>query len=159
MDSEITFTSDGLRLAGSLHVPDSRGPDQRLPALIVLHGFIGAKDNSYSEVVSRLMESWGYVVLRIDFRGCGKSEGTRGYVLCHDQVADTRNAMTWLAQRPEVDPARIAVLGHSFGAAIAAYTASTDTRFAAAIISFGWGHGERKFRGQHPRASNSCDGV
>ncbi len=150
MDSEITFTSDGLTLAGSLHVPDGRAADQKLPAVIVLHGFIGAKDNSYSEVVSRLMESWGYVVLRIDFRGCGKSEGKRGYVLCHDQVADTRNAMTWLAERPEVDPARIAVLGHSFGAAIAAYTASTDTRFAAAIISCGWGHGERKFRGQHP---------
>lgn len=140
MDSDITFTSDGLTLAGSLHVPDTRAPDQKLPAVIVLHGFIGAKDNSYSEVVSRLMESWGYVVLRIDFRGCGKSEGQRGYVLCHDQVADTRNAMTWLAQRPEVDPARIAVLGHSFGAAIAAYTASTDTRFAAAVISCGWGN-------------------
>lgn len=156
MDTPVSFGSDGLSLAGNLHVPAgvegprASGATGPRPAFIVLHGFAGSKDKSHAEMMARLLEGWGYVALRFDFRGCGMSEGRRGYILCHDQVADTRNACTWLAQRPEVDPKRIAVIGHSFGAAVATFTASVDTRFAACISSCGWGHGERKFRGQHP---------
>ena len=69
---------------------------------------------------------------------------------CFDQVADAKNALTFLAQRDEVDPARIGVIGHSFGAAVAVYAAGVDGRFACVISSCGWGNGERKFRGQHP---------
>jgi pimeloyl-ACP methyl ester carboxylesterase len=97
---------------------------------------------------------WGYAALRFDFRGCGDSGGQKGYVLCMDQVADTRNALTWLAQRPEIDDKRIAVMGHSFGAAVAIHTGGTDERVAAVVSSCGWGNGERKFRGQHPGAEN-----
>lgn len=149
MDTPVTFLSDGIELAGDLHIPDGHEPGQRLPAFIVLHGFIGSKDKSHAELMARLLEGWGYAALRIDFRGCGKSGGKRGYVLCHDQVADTKNALTWLAQRPEIDPARIAVIGHSFGAAVATYAGAVDQRFAAVVSSCGWGHGERKFQGQH----------
>ena len=93
---------------------------------------------------------FGYAALRFDMRGCGDSGGRRGYVLCMDQVADTRNALTWLAGQPEINPDRIGVIGHSFGAAVSVYTAGVDERVAAVISSCGWGHGERKFRGQHP---------
>jgi alpha/beta superfamily hydrolase len=152
MDTPVTFTSDGLTLAGDLHIPDSHRPGERLPAFIVLHGFIGSKDKSHAELMARMLEGFGYAVLRFDFRGCGKSEGKRGYVLCHDQVADAKNALNWLSERPEVDPRRIAVIGHSFGAAVACYAGAVDQRFAAVVSSCGWGHGERKFRGQHPGA-------
>ncbi|HVY58832.1 MAG TPA: alpha/beta fold hydrolase [Xanthobacteraceae bacterium] len=149
MQTAVSIPSDGLKLSGVLHVPDGRA-SERLPAFLVLHGFIGSKDESHAEIQARMLEDFGYAALRFDFRGCGDSEGRRGYVLCMDQVADTRNALTWLAQRPEIDPARIGVIGHSFGAAVAVYTAGTDERVAAVISSCGWGHGERKFRGQHP---------
>jgi pimeloyl-ACP methyl ester carboxylesterase len=52
--------------------------------------------------------------------------------------------------RPEVEPRRIAVLGTSFGGAIATYAAGIDERFAAVISVCGWSDGERKLRGQHP---------
>jgi pimeloyl-ACP methyl ester carboxylesterase len=133
-----------------LHVPDGRASGERLPAFLVLHGFMGSKDESQAEIQARMLEGFGYAALRFDMRGCGDSGGTRGFVLCLDQVADTRNALSWLAQRSEIDPDRIAVIGHSFGAAVAVYAAATDERFAAVISSCGWGHGERKFRGQHP---------
>jgi uncharacterized protein len=150
MDGAVTFTSDGISLAGNLHLPKGRAEGRRLPAFVVLHGFAGSKDNSHAELMARLLESWGYAALRFDFRGCGMSEGRRGHILCFDQVADTKNALNWLVTRPEVDPARIGVIGHSFGAAVATYAAAVDERFAACISSCGWGHGERKFRGQHP---------
>jgi pimeloyl-ACP methyl ester carboxylesterase len=42
------------------------------------------------------------------------------------------------------------MVGSSFGAAVAVYCGGVDKRVAAVISSGGWGHGERKFRGQHP---------
>jgi pimeloyl-ACP methyl ester carboxylesterase len=150
MEYSLSFMSDGLRLSGVLHVPAKRRDGERLPTFIVLHGFVGTKDESHAELQARMLEDMGYCAFRIDMRGCGQSEGARAEVRCFDQVADTKNAFTFIAGREEVDPARIGVIGHSFGAAVAVYTAGIDERFACVISSCGWGDGERKFRGQHP---------
>jgi len=99
--------------------------------------------------VTRMFTSLGYVALRFDMRGCGESEGERGRVICLEQVDDTKSACDFLAAAGYVDPGRIAVFGHSFGAAVAVYAAGTDPRIAACISSGGWGHGEKKFRKQH----------
>ena len=148
MQETLTFDSDGLKLSAVLHVPDGQGGEP-LPAFVVLHGFVGSKDESHAQIQAQMLEDFGYAALRFDFRCCGESEGERGQVRCFDQVADAKNALTFLSRRPEVDPARIGVIGHSFGAAVAVYAAGVDDRFACCISSCGWGHGERKFRGQH----------
>jgi dipeptidyl aminopeptidase/acylaminoacyl peptidase len=150
MQEKLIFKSDGLKLSGVLHLPDKRRADTRLPAFLVLHGFVGSKDESHAEIQAQMLEELGYAAFRFDMRCCGESEGERGQVRCFDQVADTKNALTFIAARPEIDPKRIGVIGHSFGAAVAVYTAGVDDRVACAISSCGWGHGERKFRGQHP---------
>jgi alpha-beta hydrolase superfamily lysophospholipase len=150
MQERLSFLSDGLKLSAVLHVPEGRKPGQRLPAFVVLHGFVGSKDESHAEIQARMVEEMGYAALRFDFRCCGESEGERAQVRCFDQVTDAKNALTFLASREEVDPGRIGVVGHSFGAAVAVYAAGIDERFACVISSCGWGHGERKFRGQHP---------
>jgi uncharacterized protein len=111
---------------------------------------VGSKDESHAEIQARMLEDMGYAALRFDFRCCGESEGERAQVRCFDQVADAKNALTVLAEREEIDPQRIGLIGHSFGAAVAVYTAGVDSRVACVISSCGWGHGERKFRGQHP---------
>jgi pimeloyl-ACP methyl ester carboxylesterase len=150
MEEKITFQSDGLKLAGILHTPDDLRSNERRPAFIALHGFGGNKDGQGQSVVAKQFTQWGYVTMRIDFRGCGESEGEHGRILCLDQVADTSNALTYLAGRRDVDPHRIALVGSSFGAAVAIYTGGADPRVAAVISSGGWGDGERKFRRQHP---------
>ena len=98
---------------------------------------------------SKLFASLGYVTLRFDMRGCGDSQGQRGKVICMEQVQDTQAAIDFLQTRPEVDAARIGVMGHSFGAAVAIYTAGIDPRVAACVSTGGWGDGEKKFRKQH----------
>jgi dipeptidyl aminopeptidase/acylaminoacyl peptidase len=150
MEQNVTFFSDGLKLSGIVNLPDGLRPGERRPAFIVLHGFGGNKDGHGQKVVARQFAQWGYVALRIDFRGCGESEGERGRIICLDQVADARNALSYLAARPEVDAARIALVGSSFGAAVAVFTGGADQPVAAVISCGGWGNGERKFRGQHP---------
>src|SRR5512144_359770 len=150
MEEKISFQSDGLKISGLIDTPPDHRPSERRPAFIVLHGFGGNKDGQGQVVVAKQLIEWGYVALRIDFRGCGESEGEHGRIICLDQVADTRNAISFLATRPDVDPGKIALVGSSFGAAVAVFTGGADRRVAAVISCGGWGNGERKFRGQHP---------
>jgi pimeloyl-ACP methyl ester carboxylesterase len=147
---KVFFQSDGLKIAGLIDMPPDYKAGERRPAFIVLHGFGGNKDGQGQAVVAKQFAEWGYITLRIDFRGCGESEGERGRIICLDQVADTRNALSFLATRPEVAPQRIALVGSSFGAAVAVFAGGADRRVAAVVSCGGWGNGERKFRGQHP---------
>jgi len=154
MEEPVGFVSDGFKLVGILHLPELREPGKRRAAFLVLHGFGSNKDGGGGTAVAKMLAGLGYAALRFDFRGCGESEGERGRVICMEQVRDTRNALSFLAARPDIDPKRIGVVGQSFGAAVAVYAAGVDRRVAACISSGGWGDGAKKFRGQHasPRA-------
>src|SRR5882672_11827188 len=149
MEQRVHFSSAGLKLAGILHLPADMKPGERRPAFMVLHGFGSNKDSGTSRTVAELFTSLGYVTLRFDMRGCGESTGQRGRVICLEQVEDTRNALSFLQTRNEVERERIAVYGHSFGAAVAIYAAGVEPRIAACVSSGGWGDGAKKFRKQH----------
>jgi len=148
-EQAVSFQSAGLKLNGNIRVPDDARPGEKRGAFLVLHGFGSNKDSSNVLAPTKVLTELGYVTLRFSHRGCGDSEGEFGRVICLEQVEDTKNALTFLAQHPNVDPKRIAVVGSSFGGAVAVYTGGTDERIAAVISNGGWGDGERKFRGQH----------
>jgi len=149
-EQKFDFPSAGLKLSGIVHVPDDLLKGERRAAFLVLHGFGSNKNSGSAQRPAEVLAKLGYVALRFDMRGCGDSEGEHGRVICLEQVEDTRNALTALAQHPSVDPGRIAVVGTSFGGAVAVYAGGTDPRLAAVVSNGGWGDGERKFRGQHP---------
>jgi pimeloyl-ACP methyl ester carboxylesterase len=149
-EQRVTFKADGLALAGMVRLPDGVGAGERQPAFMVLHGF-GSNMNAGNVLKPcAMLNELGYVTMRFDMPGCGESEGEKGRLICLEQVGAVREALSLLAQHPHVEPARIAVLGSSFGAAVAVYAGGVDARIAAVISASGWGHGERKFRGQHP---------
>jgi pimeloyl-ACP methyl ester carboxylesterase len=150
MSENISFSSKGLKLVGNIHTPAGVAPDEKRPAFIVLHGFGSTRHASNVKQPCALLETFGYVTMRFDMPGCGESEGPRGRLICLEQVQATSDALTTLAQHPNVDATRIGVLGSSFGAAVAVYCGGVDKRVAAVISASGWGHGERKFRKQHP---------
>jgi pimeloyl-ACP methyl ester carboxylesterase len=148
MEQRVKFKSGKLELAGVIDLPQTR-QDERRAAFLLLHGFGSNKDANSMTVVARLLTELGYVALRFDMRGCGDSQGERGRVICLEQVEDARNALSFLMTRKEVDAQRIGVMGHSFGAAVAVYTAGVEPRLAACVSSGGWGDGQKKFRKQH----------
>src|SRR6266480_517592 len=149
MEERVQWTANGLRFAGIVEFPQDMTPGERRPAFLALHGFGSSKESAMIRTVTRMFTSLGYVALRFDMRGCGESEGQRGRVICLEQVQDTAGALEFLAGTGHVEPERIGVFGHSFGAAVAVYAAGTNARIAACISSGGWGHGEKKFRKQH----------
>ena len=145
----MKFTSGALQLAGVIHLPHDLKKGERRAGFLLLHGFGSNKDSGSMTIVAQLLTGLGYVVLRFDMRACGESQGERGRVICLEQVEDTRAALEFLATRGEVHAQRIGVFGHSFGAAVAVYTAGVEPRVAACISSGGWGDGQKKFREQH----------
>ncbi len=148
-ETSVKFKSDGLTLNGVISVPDGVAPGEKRPAFMVLHGFGSTHNAGNVKTPCAMLNKLGYVTLRFDMRGCGDSEGVKGRLICLEQVEDTKNALTFLAEHPNVDPARIAVAGSSFGAAVAVYAAGVDPRIAACVSASGWGNGETKFKGQH----------
>ncbi|MGH7246562.1 MAG: alpha/beta hydrolase [Pseudomonadota bacterium] len=146
----VSFQSAGLHLHGYLGVPDDLRPAQRRAAFVVLHGFGSNCESNNVLQPTRMLSEFGYATLRFDMRGCGKSEGEFGRIICLEQVEDLGNALDFLARHPAVNADRIGAIGSSFGGAVAVYAGGTNPRVAAVISNGGWGHGERKFRGQHP---------
>lgn len=149
MEQPVEFTSSGLKIAGVLHLPAGLSAGDKRAGIVVLHGFGSNKNGGISLAAARLFSALGYVTLRFDMRGCGESQGERGRVICMEQVEDAKAAIGFLQSRPEVDASRIGLMGHSFGAAVAIYTAGVDERVAACVSTGGWGDGEKKFRKQH----------
>jgi pimeloyl-ACP methyl ester carboxylesterase len=149
-EQRVTFKLEGLTLAGAVRLPDGIATNERRPAFIVLHGFGSNMNAGNVRTPCAMLEELGYVTLRFDMPGCGDSEGEKGRLICLEQVGAVSAALSLLAQHPHVEPARIAVMGSSFGAAVAVYAGGVDARIAAVVSASGWGHGERKFRGQHP---------
>jgi len=152
MEERISFQSAGLKINGYIHRPPGAKPGERRPGFMVLHGFGSNCSSSNCVLPAQMLAEWGYVALRFDFRGCGESEGKRANTICLEQVEDTKSAVTFLQSRAEIDPAHIAVVGSSFGAAVAVYAGGVDPRIGAVISSGGWGDGESKFRKQHASA-------
>lgn len=100
--------------------PDGKGP---FPAVIILHG-CGGRGASQIAWAKRL-NAWGYAALIPDSlspRGVTTvcAPGAQPLVTPRDRAGDVAAAAAWLRARPEIDPARIAVLGQSHGGATAA---------------------------------------
>ena len=75
MEERVSFVSDGLKLTGVLHTPDWRAGRARRPGFLVLHGFGSNKNSGVSVAMAKLFAAFGYAALRLDFGGCGESEG------------------------------------------------------------------------------------
>lgn len=137
----ITFYGEGIKLAGDLRVPAAADPDHPRPGIVCCHGYSGKDINTVKAAIA--LTAAGYVTLRVDHRGFGKSEGIRGRMLPMEQVADIRSALTFLAQQPEVDGTRLGLWGQSFGGANVSYVAAIDPRVLCTVSLSGIGDGER----------------
>ncbi len=132
VNENVWFKSGGLRCAGDLYVPEDYEPGKPRPGLVLGHGFGGYKKGLVAQ--AEFFQRAGYVVLGIDYRYFGDSEGEpRGQLFPLEQVEDFRNAITYLQRRDEVDPERIGLWGTSFGGAVVIYTAAVDRRVKATV--------------------------
>ncbi|MBE3575998.1 MAG: alpha/beta fold hydrolase [Firmicutes bacterium] len=106
-----------------------------MPAVLLLHGFTGHKLESHRMFVkmARRLAQEGIIALRFDFRGSGDSAGDFADMTVANELSDAEAALAWLQARPEVDPARVGVLGLSLGGAVASLLASRHARELRAV--------------------------
>jgi alpha-beta hydrolase superfamily lysophospholipase len=134
-------TPAGHSLAGTLTLPKhAAGP---VPAVVLITGS-GAQDRDshmplipdyrFFRQVADSLSRRGIAVLRMDDRGIGGSGGMSPSVTTEDFAADVRAGVAWLRARAEIDPARIALAGHSEGGVIAPLVAGSDERIAAVVL-------------------------
>ncbi len=128
--------SNGFSLAGTISQP-AQAPAGKMPA-VVLVGGSGPTDRDglaygipvLGEVAGALADA-GYLVVRYDKRGIGQSGGRPESATLIDYAEDVSAAVKLLADRKDVDPKRIAVIGHSEGGSVALIAAAKDKRIAA----------------------------
>ncbi|MES2201841.1 MAG: alpha/beta fold hydrolase [candidate division FCPU426 bacterium] len=113
--SAVGFESGACGLKGILHLPEARVPG---PGFVCLHGL--TLDHSQFSGLAEMAADAGVACLRFNMRGHGDSGGKLEEQGFEDQVTDAAAALDFLAARPEIDPARVGLLGFSLGGAVAA---------------------------------------
>ncbi len=115
----VVSSAGDVTLRGSLLLPTGNGP---FPAVILLPD-IGAEDPTYDGLLlTSLADSLarqGVVTLRLDERGVGNSGGKLGQTLLTDRLADVAAALNKLRTQPQVDIARIGIVGYGLGGNVA----------------------------------------
>lgn len=128
----VVLFADGIRLRGYLTAPAGA---EGLPAVVLCHGFLCTMAMDLPGYARRLADE-GFAVLRFDYRGFGESDGEpRAELLPLRQSDDVRAAVSFLRSQPEVDPARIALWGTSFGGAVVLHAAALDERVCAVVAN------------------------
>ena len=142
---KATFFSDGHRLDGLLYAPGQLAAGEQRPAVVLCAGYTYLKSLVLPDI-ARTLNAAGYIALIFDYRGFGASEGPRWRLMPQEQVDDVRAALTFVAQQPQVDPKRLAVLGVSLGGANAIVAGALDQRVGAVVAIEAMGDGERWLR-------------
>jgi len=108
-------TTDKLTLEGWFlpGIALQANPGSRQPAVLFCHGVQDSADSNMADFIKKA----GYTVLSFDYRDFGNS--SKGDLSAEALAADSWAAFEYLRSRPDVDPDKIAVYGHSLGAAMA----------------------------------------
>jgi pimeloyl-ACP methyl ester carboxylesterase len=133
----------GSSLAGWLVMPS--GTWQRpVPAVLVMHGW-GASAAMMWPVVPPLHEA-GVAVLLIDARCHGRSDGET-FTSMPRFAEDIAAGLAWLKQQADISADRLALLGHSVGAAACLLHASRRHDVRAVVSLSAFAHPREVMRG------------
>lgn len=134
---EIAILNHGARINGFVYLSSGAGPH---PVVIFLHGYPGNERNLDLAQATRRA---GYQAVFIDYRGNWGSGGTFSFANALD---DVRATLAWVRAPENVskyhfNPARIAVVGHSFGGWLALMTAGAEPPSMCVAAMAAWNIG------------------
>ena len=123
----------GKALPGWLHLPPGY-QGGRIPAVWSIPGMDGFKEANVAMYGDRWL-SRGIAVLTLEGPGQYESAVLGIHVSMPNWIAAGAAVADWLAARPEIDPARIGVVGSSFGSFFGTIVAANEPRFRACAVS------------------------
>ncbi|MEO5930709.1 MAG: alpha/beta fold hydrolase [Candidatus Kapaibacterium sp.] len=119
VDTLLTM-SDGVKINVAYFRPQSASPSSGYPALVLVHGFAGSK-NDYASTLAPLYADSGYFSLAYTVRGQGldnpayASEGEFEWFTGNRELADCREIIEWVRSRADVNRERVGIEGVSQG--------------------------------------------
>jgi dipeptidyl aminopeptidase/acylaminoacyl peptidase len=138
---DVSFPSGDARIHGYITFPAGSGATQRLPLLVDIHGGPVYQHSHEFNIEARLYAAAGYAVLAPNPRG---SSG-RGFDFSRAIYAewgkldaqDISAGITHAIDSGVADPARIGVVGWSYGGILTDYMIASEPRIRAAVSGAG----------------------
>jgi uncharacterized protein len=143
-EEEVSYQNkaQGDTLAGTLTIPEGQGP---FTVVLLITGS-GPQDRDESLMGHKpflVLSDWltrkGIEVLRVDDRGVGKSTGAFATATTADFATDVEAGVAFLKTRPEVNPKKIGLIGHSEGGVIAPMVAERNPDVGFIVMLAGSG--------------------
>ncbi len=126
---------DGLKITAAIYKPQQgKGP---FPAILLLHGnYPEGQSSPLYPVLAQELSNKGYLVMTVDFAGYGSSEDPFAQLVATDVnlELETKAAIDHLAQRRDVRPGTIGIIGHSMGADPALRVGAKDDAITTMIL-------------------------
>jgi pimeloyl-ACP methyl ester carboxylesterase len=133
---QVAFDNATVRLAGTLTLPRTPG---RHPAIVLIPG-AGEVDrdgalfgHQFHLVLADDLTRRGFAVLRSDKREPGQSGGFASATSL-DVASDIQAGLAFLRSRPDIDVARIGLVGHSEGGLIGSMVAVKNPSLAFLVL-------------------------
>ena len=108
MQDIMIQSSRGIKLSAAFY------PNKTNKAIIICHGFTSGKDRERHIKNAQTLHQAGFVVIRFDFGGCGKSEET--LITVDGQIQDLNSIISFLEDK---NYTQIAIVAESLGGLIA----------------------------------------
>jgi uncharacterized protein len=114
--------SQGARMRTIVTIPAKLKPGERAPAMLLIPGVSLmtldvslTNQDAYSQIIASFAKK-GFVTMRVEKPGIGDSEGAPALDVDFLREGDAfRQGLKALMARPDVDPKRVLVIGHSMG--------------------------------------------
>ncbi|MFN3944051.1 MAG: alpha/beta fold hydrolase [Allosphingosinicella sp.] len=130
---------DGLTIRGYLTLPPGRA-ERDLPLIVMPHGGPYLRDSWTFDPQVQFLASRGYAVLQPNFRGStgyGREFVERGYGQWGTgMVDDMSDGVEWLAREGIADPARVCIMGGSYGGYAALWAPIRDPQRYRCSVAF-----------------------
>lgn len=131
--------ADGTMVPAYLTLPPGRESAKGLPAVVLPHGGPSARDSWGFDWLSQFLAARGFAVLQPNYRGSSgygdswmKKNGFQSWPVA---IGDVLSAGKWLVAQGIADPAKLGILGWSYGGYAALQSAVVDPSVFHAVIA------------------------
>jgi dipeptidyl aminopeptidase/acylaminoacyl peptidase len=131
---------DGTRLPMLMTLPGKDPSPKGLPVVLLPHGGPIAMDSNDFDPLVQFLADRGYAVLQVNFRGSAgfghahMSAGLKRWGL--EMQDDLSDAVKWLTESGVADPARVCIVGGSYGGYAALMGGAKTPELYRCVVSF-----------------------
>lgn len=131
--------ADGVQIPAYLTLPPGHEDAKGLPAIVLPHGGPSARDEWGFDWLAQFFAARGYAVLQPNFRGSSGYGDTwfqeNGFKSWQVAIGDVLDAGRWLVREKIADPAKLAIVGWSYGGYAALQSAVVDPTVYKAVVA------------------------